>query len=91
LRNIVVDPFLIGAGAEIILKSMQALLTQIKPGAKGYSDGLQKATLRHFRHCGTQFRSAPLPPDFYCVLAFASWHWLRKALRASPCKPLATE
>jgi hypothetical protein len=25
LRNIVVDPFLIGAGAEIILKAMQAL------------------------------------------------------------------
>ena len=34
LRNIVVDPFLIGAEAEIILKSMQAPLTQIKPSAR---------------------------------------------------------
>jgi hypothetical protein len=39
LRNIVVDPFLIGAGAEIILKAMQAPLTQIKPSAKGKAAG----------------------------------------------------
>jgi len=39
---------LIGAGAEIILKSMQAPLTQIKPSAKGNSDCLQKATLRNW-------------------------------------------
>jgi hypothetical protein len=58
LRNIVVDPFLIGAGAEIILKSMQAPLTQIKPSAKGNSNCLHKATLRHFRHCGTHFSPA---------------------------------